>query len=138
MPTKDNAKNLDILNQLKDIKGLSIIDDSSLYILLSIIFFAALIIIIIVYKKMTKITKTKLPSQKEISLKRLKNLDIDSLSKDDLYLISTSCDLFVNNSNQSLFDEINNQSEQYKYIKEIKPIDDELKTLIKEFIGELK
>jgi len=42
---------------------------------------------------------------------------------------------FVNNKNKELFEKINKRLIDYKYKKDVKPIDEETKNLIKEFLG---
>jgi flagellar biosynthesis/type III secretory pathway M-ring protein FliF/YscJ len=138
MPTNENAK---ILSQLRDIKDIVIIEDNSLYQLMSIFgaILLLLIIIFLIYKKMTKITKTKQPTQLELAKKRLKELDLDDDRVDNTkhiaYTFSIDGALFLNDENKIQFEQINNILEKYKYKKTIEPMSDEIKSQIKEFIN---
>ena len=83
----------------------------------------SLIILLIFIKKQLKINKEK---------KELFSL-IDNPKK--FAYEFKKAKKFVNNKNKELFEEINKRLTDYKYKKDVKPIDEETKNLIKEFLG---
>ena len=127
--------------QLKDIKDIVVIEDYSLYYLLFLVFVVFLIVSIIIYKKMTKITKSKQPTKREIAISKLQALDLDDDdTKDIVYTISIEGALVIK-SNKELedrFEQLQQLIEPYKYKKETIILDNDIKSYIKEFIKDIK
>ena len=96
-----------------------------------------LILIVVAYLYKNRITKTKQPSKKQLALKRLKGLDFTN-TKDVVYSFSLDGYIFVNESNQEKFNQIEKELEQYKYKKDIQPLEQNIITQIKEFIKGIK
>jgi len=122
---------------LKDIKSIVEIPDISLYILIGLIIFALFIVVFFIYKYKTRIKKSKQKTKKEIALEYLKNLDYLDV-KDVAYSFSTYGYIFLNEKNKEDFENLEQQLEKYKYKKEVKTLNEELKTKIQEFIGGLR
>jgi len=125
------------LEQLRDIKPIVMIPDYSLYYLFALIAFVLVLIAIIIYKYKSKIRKTKQPSEKELLLEKLNNLDYTN-TKEIAYSFSVDCKHFLDEQNQEKYDEIEKKLIQYKYKKEVEPLSKELEQNIKEFIKGLK
>ena len=125
------------LEQLRDIKPIVMIPDYSLYYLFALIAFVLVLIAIIIYKYKSKIRKTKQPSEKELLLEKLNNLDYTN-TKEIAYSFSVDCKQFLDEQNQEKYDAIEKQLIQYKYKKEVEPLSKELEQNIKEFIKGLK
>ena len=70
---------------------------------------------------------------------RLKELDLDDDSinntKHIAYTFGIDGALFVNDENKIQFEQINKILEEYKYKKTIEPMNNEIKSQIKEFIN---
>jgi len=125
------------LDKLKDIKDIVEVTDYSLYQLIAIVITFLLILIVTTYLYKNRITKTKQPSKKQLALKRLKELDFTN-TKDVVYSFSLDGYIFVNESNQEKFNQIEKELEQYKYKKDIQPLEQNIITQIKEFIKGIK
>ena len=93
------------LDKLKDIKDIVEVTDYSLYQLIAIVITFLLILIVVAYLYKNRITKTKQPSKKQLALKRLKGLDFTN-TKDVVYSFSLDGYIFVNESNQEKFNQI--------------------------------
>jgi len=128
---------MDKLSQLKDIKPIVEVPDSSLYILLAIVGFILSLIAIGLYKYFTRIKKTKTSTPKQLALKRLKNLNYTK-TKEVVYSFSVDGSLFLDEKNRDQFDAIEKELEQYKYKKDVEPLSNEIMTKIKEFIKGLR
>ena len=126
------------LDKLKDIKDIVPVEDYSLYIIIGIVFFSIFLIIVFTYF-FTKIKIKPKPTKKELAFKKLKQLDLE---KDDtkkiVYTIAIDGEMFVNSTNEALYNDIVDKSSKYKYKKDIDSLDKEIKDMIKKFIKTIK
>jgi hypothetical protein len=121
------------LQQLKDIKPLLQIQDSSLYWLIGYLFIGVLIVAILAYLWKVFVVKRKYDAKKE-ALKILKNLDFSD-SKKAAYEITNYGNILVDKENQQhILDELNEMLLEYKYKKEVPPISNEVKQKLNVFL----
>ena len=125
------------LDKLKDIKPIVEVVDFSFYYLIAIVSRVVLIVIFGLYRYFTRVKKTKILTQNQIALKRLKNLDFKDV-KNVVYSFSVDGFLFLNDKNRDNFEALEEKLEQYKYKKDIPNLPNELKDDIKQFIKGLK
>jgi hypothetical protein len=121
------------LQQLKDIKPLLQIQDSSLYWLIGYLFIGVLIVAILAYLWKVFVVKRKYDAKKE-ALKILKNLDFSD-SKKAAYEITNYGSILVDKENQQhILDELNEMLLEYKYKKEVPLISNEVKQKLNVFL----
>jgi hypothetical protein len=121
------------LQQLKDIKPLLQIQDSSLYWLIGYLFIGVLIVAILAYLWKVFVVKRKYDAKKE-ALKILKNLDFSD-SKKAAYEITNYGNILVDKENQQhILDELNEMLLEYKYKKEVPLISNEVKQKLNVFL----
>jgi len=125
------------LSQLKDIKPIVEVPDNSLYILIAIVSIIIIVILFFTFRYFTRIKKTKQLTIKEITLKKLKNLDYED-TKEVVYNFSVDGILFINEKNKEQFEQLEKELEKYKYKKDVDKLPDELKAKIKDFIKGVK
>lgn len=125
------------LSQLKDIKPIVEVHDMSLYYFITIIALIVSIVIFAAYKYITRVRKTKKPTQKQIVFKKLKSLDYTN-TKEVVYSFSIDGFLFVNEKNKEQFEKIEKELENFKYKKDVEDLPKELIEDIKKFIKEIK
>jgi hypothetical protein len=125
------------LDKLKEIKPIVEVTDFSFYYFITIIFISFIIIAFVLYKYFTKVKKTKKLTQKQIALKRLKNLNFKDV-KNIVYSFTVDGFLFINDKNRDKFKTLEEKLEQYKYKKDIQNLPNKLKNEIKQFIKGLK
>jgi len=125
------------LDKLKDIKPIVEVVDFSFYYLIALVCILVLILIFGLYKYFTRVKKTKILTQNQIALKRLKQLDFEDV-KNTVYSFSVDGFLFLNDKNRDNFEALEEKLEQYKYKKDIPNLPNELKDELKQFIKGLK
>ncbi len=126
-----------MLSQLKDIKAIVAIPDSSLYIVVALALLLAIALAFGLYKYFTRVKRTKKISAKEAAFKRLQNLDSKD-TKELLYRFSLDGIHFVNEGNRAEFEAIERELEPYKYKKQTQELPKELEQRVKKFIKGLK
>jgi len=128
---------MDIASQLKDIKPIVEVVDHSLYYFSAIVLIIVVLISVILYKYFNRIKPSKKPTQKQLILQKLQNLDYND-TKDVIY--SFSVDLFplINEDKKEQYETIVSKLSQYKYKKEIEQLSEQLKQEIQQFIKGIK
>jgi len=107
---------------LKDIKGLLVVEDYTLYIFIVLVIICLILLFLLVKKLMQY---KRVPSLEKVAKKELKNIDLDD-SKSSAYLISKYGYLFSEESFEYL--------EGYKYKKEVTNFSTEDLEKIKRFL----
>ncbi|MDX1808806.1 MAG: hypothetical protein R3331_04660 [Sulfurospirillaceae bacterium] len=125
-----------MLEKLRDIKGIVQVTDYSFIYLIAICLIILLIISIAIYMYLQP-RRRKKPTQKALSLMKLKNINFEN-QKDVAYTFCLNAIYFLNEKNESKYRELAEKLEIFKYKKEIPMLDIDLKTEIKDFIGGLK
>jgi len=121
---------MDLASQLRDIKPNVQITDYWFYIAVT----AGIILFLVVMYLIYRFMKKKKPNP---YLLKLKNLDFSD-SKKTAYEFSEYAKFFVNDTNESFYNEIVKELEKYKYRPVVDPLSKETKEKIKKFISELK
>ncbi len=122
--------------KLKDIKGIVEVSDYSLYYLAGLTVLAVLIVGLIIYF-LRKPKKRKKPTNKEIALKNLKNIDYKN-TKDIAYMFTLNVPFFIDDKNREEISKLLEKLEIFKYKKEIPQMDESIKNDIKKVIKGLK
>ncbi len=123
-----------MIKGLKDIKPIVEIPDNSL-IVLGIISFIVLIALSLLYLLVKpKRRKRKKPTQRELDLQKLKNIDFSN-DKDIAYTFTTLANEFLDDE---VYNKIVSKLEVYKYKKDTPPMPKSLKEEIKKEIRGIK
>lgn len=123
-----------MIKGLKDIKPIVEIPDNSL-IVLGIISFIVLIALSLLYLLVKpKRRKRKKPTQRELNLQKLKNIDFSN-DKDIAYTFTTLANEFLDDE---VYNKIVSKLEVYKYKKDTPPMPKSLKEQIKKEIRGIK
>ncbi len=123
-----------MIKGLKDIKPIVEIPDNSL-IVLGIISFIVLIALSLLYLLVKpKRRKRKKPTQRELDLQKLKNIDFSN-DKDIAYTFTTLANEFLDDE---VYNKIVSKLEVYKYKKDTPPMPKSLKEQIKKEIRGIK
>ncbi len=125
------------LAQLKDIKSVVAVPDSSFYIFVAIVATLLALLGYLLYRYFTRVRRTKRATPKELALKRLKEIDFNN-TKELAYRLSVDGYLFVNKDNADEFSAIERALEPYKYKKETQKPPQELIERVKKFIKGVK
>lgn len=125
------------LAQLKDIKSIVAVPDSSFYIFVAIVVTLLALLGYLLYRYFTRVKRTKRATPKELALKRLKEIDFNN-TKELAYRLSVDGYLFVNENNVDEFSAIESALEPYKYKKETQKLPQELIERVKKFIKGVK
>ena len=125
------------MKELKDIKDIVEVPDSSFMILMSVIVLTLLLLALALYFFKNRRRRRKKPTAKEVALERLQNLNYDD-TKEVVYLFEELGEMFLNEKNQVEFYKIKEELKVYKYKKEIPPLDRDIEERIKAFIKEIK
>lgn len=125
------------LAQLKDIKSVVEVPDSSLYIFIALSLLLLALILYGLYRYFRRVKRSKKLSAKELAYKRLKDIEGKS-TKELLYSFSVDGSLFLNDTNRAEFEAIERELEPYKYKRESEEIPEELLERVKKFIKGVK
>ena len=121
--------------KLRDIKGIVPITDYSLYYLIALSLVILLLIGIAIYWYLQPKRKKK-PTEKELALKKLKNINFED-QKEVAYLFCLNSIYFVDEKNEFKYKELVEQLDRFKYKKEVPMLEPKLKQEIQDFIGRL-
>jgi len=122
---------------LRDIKDVVAVHDSSLWIFLSLVLGVVLLLTLAIYLFKNRRIRKRRYTQKELAHDRLKSLDFSD-TKDAVYTVCEDGEMFVDENNRGLFEDIVKKSEKYKYRRDISSLDEEIKEMMKRFIGGIK
>lgn len=125
-----------MLEKLRDIKDIVQVTDYSFIYLIALCIVILLIILLAVYKYMQP-KKRKKPTQKELALIKLKNINFEN-QKEVAYDFYFYAVYFLNDKNENRYKELVERLEPFKYKKDVPPLEAILQTEIKEFIKDLK
>jgi hypothetical protein len=125
------------VEDLRDIKEIVEINESSLEIFLVTIALALLLFALGVYFFKNKRRRRKKPTQRVLAKEVLESLDYDN-TKELVYGFLEHGKMFVNEKNGELFQNIEKDLEVYKYKKEVPLVDEKIKKQMKEFVKGVK
>lgn len=128
-----STQNASYLAQLKDIKSVVEVPDSTLYIFIALSLLLLALILYGLYRYFTRVKRSKKLSEKELAYKRLKDIEGKS-GKELLYSFSVDGSVFLNDANRAEFEAIERDLEPYKYKRESEEIPAELLERVKKFI----
>lgn len=123
------------MNELKlhDIKNLLEINENSFFLFLLLIFIGVLLFVFLILF-ILRFIKNKKQNDKKIYFNKLQKLDF-SKSKQCAYTITKYGRLLVNNEREKkILEELIEELNEYKYKKEVKTIDEQLKAKISNFL----
>lgn len=126
-----------MMQELKDIKDIVEVSDSTLWMLSGLIVLTILIIAIALYFYKNRRRRRKKPTQKELALQKLQSLDYSN-PKDVVYTFEESARLFLDEKKRAHFEKIVKALEIYKYKKDVPALKEESKKMMQAFIKELK
>lgn len=119
--------------QIHDIKDIVKIPDYSIFIFYFLIFLAVLALFIVIVF-IIKYFKNKKPNMRKEYCKILKDIDY-SQAKTSAYTISKYVRLLAKNERENILaDELIELLQEYKYKKEVKQIDDNIKAKLSTFM----
>ena len=124
-----------MMEKLHDIKGIVEVTDYSLYYLLGVVLLGAIVLIImarLLYKYLT--TKDTL-TQKKVAMDLLDKFEFGD-AKESVYEFSHLAQYAVNDTQRRELEELLAELEVYKFKKEVRELDAELKAKMKKFIME--
>jgi hypothetical protein len=122
--------------QINDIKDIVEIPDYSIYIFIAICIAAFIVIGLIIYFIYKYFSNKKYNKNKEY-FAILKSLDLNN-TKHSAYMITKYGTLLAKNPREKrLISSLNSQLEQYKYKKDVKPFDDDIKNQFDIFLDSL-
>lgn len=124
------------MEKLKDIKDIVEVQDYSLYLFISLILVVFILIFLFLYF-LKKRKKRKKPTQKQIALKKLKELNYNH-TKNTVYTFCENFIFFVDEKNKIAFENLEKSLEKYKYKKDVDNLSQELKDEIKNMIKVIK
>ena len=128
------------MQELRDIKEIVEITDSSLLLLFLVTVAAVLLFTVVLFYfrfKKRRVKRKFFKSKKELAKERIENIDFND-PKSVAYTFVEDVGEFVDLERQAEYEKILNKLYPYKYKKEIPPMDEELKNKIKNFIREIK
>jgi len=125
------------MEQLRDIKDIVEVSDSSFEMLLGLLFLLLVVFFVIFYLYKNRRKRKKRLTPKEVALDSLKSIDYTN-PKEVAYRFTTDGYLWLDEQNQSEYQEIEKELLPYKYKREVPPLDGAVESRIKKFIEELK
>jgi len=125
------------MEQLRDIKDIVEVPDSSFETLLGLIFLVALVLFVAFYLYKNRRKRRRKLTAKEKALNSLKSIDYSN-PKDVAYRFTTDGNLWIDENNQDEYRDIEKELLIYKYKKDVPQLDKGLEQRVKKFIKELK